>query len=196
MNLESMNFDSIAADIGSAGKIPPLDSWTPSHSGEMDLLITADGRWIHEGSVIKRAALVRLLASILRREEDGCYYLVTPQEKQRIRVEDHPFIIVGADQNADSDDNQDWWLTTQYGDRIKLGAEHRLDVTETPNGEDVPEVPVRFGMAARLGRNVFYRLVEQTEARPNARDNDPGWGQLVLTSGGIKHPLGTLDEAP
>lgn len=188
-----MNLDSIAAGIEPAGKIPPLDRWNPSHSGEMDLLITADGQWIHEGSVIRRAALVRLLASILRREEDGHYYLVTPQEKQRIRVEDHPFVIVDADQGPT---DRDWWLTSHYGDRIRLDAKHRLSVTETPSGDAVPEVPVRFGMAARLGRNVFYRLVEQAEAHRNARDTDPGWGQLLLTSGGVEHSLGRLDEAP
>lgn len=187
-----MSFESMAAAIGSAGKIPPVDRWTPSHSGEMDLVITADGHWIHQGGAIKRAALVRLLASILRREDDGYHYLVTPQEKQRIRVEDHPFIIIDADQDAAND----WWLTTQYGDRIKLDAEHRLNITETPSGEAVPEVAVRFGMSARLGRNTFYRLVEQAEAHRNAQDTDQGWGQLVLASGGIKHPLGTLDEAP
>lgn len=191
-----MNLETMVAGIGPAGKIPPVDRWTPSHCGEMDLLITADGRWIHEGRAIKRVALVRLLASILRCEDDGDYYLVTPQEKQRIRVEDHPFIIVDADQDVGSEGNQDWWLTTQYGDRIRLDAEHRLCVTETPNGESVPEVPVRFGMAARLGRNVFYRLIERAEPRKDVEDLGQGWGQLVLASGGIKHPLGHLDEAP
>lgn len=188
-----MNLETMVAGIGPAGKIPPLQDWNPGHSGEMDLCITADGRWIHDGHVIRRAALVRLLASILRREDDGHYYLVTPQEKQRIHVEDHPFIIIDADQDRHC---QNWWLTTQYGDRIRLDDEHRLRVTQMPSDDAVPEVPVRFGMAARLGRNVFYRLVEQAVARPNVRDNDPGWGQLVLTSGGAEQPLGRLDEAP
>ncbi|HSH47561.1 MAG TPA: DUF1285 domain-containing protein [Halomonas sp.] len=183
-----MNLEAMAAGIEPAGKIPPVDRWTPSRSGEMDLVITADGRWVHEGRVIERAALVRLLASVLRREDDGDYYLVSPQEKQRIRVEDHPFIIVDAERDADGD----WWLTTQYGDRITLDAEHPLSVTETPGGEAVPEVPVRFGMAARLGRNVFYRLVEEAEPL----EDDQGRWRLVLASGGIKHPLGDLDEAP
>jgi hypothetical protein len=183
-----MNLEAMVAGIGPAGKIPPVDRWTPSHSGEMDLVITADGHWIHEGSAIKRAALVRLLASILRRDDDGYHYLVTPQEKQRIRVEDHPFIIVDADRDAAND----WWLTTQYGDRIRLDDEHRLGVTETPSGEAVPEVAVRFGMVARLGRNTFYRLVEQAEPLKDAQEQ---W-QLVLASGGLQHPLGYLDEAP
>lgn len=189
-----MNLEAMVAGIDPAGKIPPVDRWTPRHSGVMDLLITADGQWIHEGRAIKRVALVRLLASILRREDDGNHYLVTPQEKQCIRVEDHPFIIVDADQCLDKDTGSHWWLTTQYGDRIRLDDEHRLSVTDTPNGEAVPEVAVRFGMAARLGRNVFYRLVEQAE--PLKEPLAEGQWQLVLTSGGIKHPLGYLDEAP
>lgn len=189
-----MNLDTMVAGIGPAGKIPPIDSWTPRHSGVMDLVITADGQWVHEGRTIRRVALVRLLASILRREDDGNYYLVTPQEKQRILVEDHPFIIVDADQGLGKDPDGDWWLTTHYGDRVRLDAEHCLSVTETPSGDAAPEVPVRFGMAARLGRNVFYRLVEQAE--PLNEPQAEGQWQLVLTSGGIKHPLGYLDEAP
>ncbi|WP_027966568.1 DUF1285 domain-containing protein [Halomonas halocynthiae] len=195
-----MNLDTMVAGIGPAGKIPPVDSWAPSQGGDMDLLITLDGQWIHEGRAIERAALVRLLARILRREDDGHYYLVTPQEKQRIRVEDHPFIIVDADKGIDGQSGQDWWLTTQYGDRIRLGDEHRLCVTEMPNGDPVPEVAVRFGMSARLGRNVFYRLVEQAEPIKDPliqhqHQHQHQW-QWVLASGGINHPLGYLDEAP
>ena len=69
---------------------PPLHLWHPALSGDIPIRIAADGRWYHDGTVIRRESLVRLFASILRREEDGHYYLVTPAEKWRISVELHP----------------------------------------------------------------------------------------------------------
>lgn len=179
-----MHLDTLLAGIEPEGEIPPVDRWAPEHEGEIDLTIAADGRWIHEGGPIRRPRLVRLLSTILRRDDDGEYYLVTPAERQRIRVEDRPFLIV----DAEPDDAGDWWLTTNVGDRLRLDDRHRLAVTPTPRGEVVPEVAVRFGLAARLGRNVFYRLVEAAEPRD---------GELGLVSGGAWQPLGRLDdEAP
>lgn len=181
-----MTLDPLLAHIDPEGEIPPVESWHPEHQGEMDLLIAADGRWIHEGVAIARPRLVRLLSTILRRETDGAYYLVTPAEKQRIRVEDRPFLIV----DAEPDEGGGWWLTTNVGDRLVLNAQHRLSLSETPRGEVVPEVPVRFGLAARLGRNLYYRLVELAETR-----DLPGGGQeLGLVSGGVWQPLGRWEE--
>ncbi|MGM1053565.1 MAG: DUF1285 domain-containing protein [Pseudomonadota bacterium] len=180
-----MNLDPLLAQIDPAGEIPPVDRWHPGHAGEMDLVIVADGRWIHEGTPIARPRLVRLLSTILRREADGRYALVTPAEKQFIRVEDHPFLVVDADQ----DPSGTWWLTTNVGDRLALGEARRLSLSETPASETVPEVAVRFGMAARLGRNVYYRLVEVAERRAL-----PGGGEeLGLVSDGVWQPLGRLD---
>ncbi len=181
-----MTLDPLLAQIDPEGEIPPLDTWHPERRGEMDLLIAADGRWIHEGVAIARTRLVRLLSTILRREADGDYYLVTPAEKQHIRVEDRPFLIVDAEPDAQGQ----WWLTTNVGDRLALDEHHRLTLSETPGGERVPEVPVRFGLAARLGRNVYYRLVDQAESRELAT----GGQELGLESGGVWQPLGRLDR--
>ncbi len=181
-----MNLDPLLAHIHPEGEIPPVDCWHPEHAGEMDLVIAADGRWLHEGAPIARPRLVRLLSTILRREADGRYALVTPAEKQFIRVEDHPFLVVDAEPDAEGS----WWLTTNVGDRLALGEGHRLSLSETPAGETVPEVPVRFGLAARLGRNVYYRLVEAAEHRAL-----PGGGEeLGLVSDGVWQPLGRLDH--
>lgn len=180
-----MNLDALLAHIDPEGEIPPVDRWHPDHQGEMDLVIVADGRWIHEGSPITRPRLVRLLSTLLRREADGHHVLVTPAEKLRIRVEDRPFLIVDAEPAAEGR----WWLTTNVGDRVPLDEDHRLALSETPAGESVPEVPVRFGLVARLGRNVYYRLVEQAESR----EFDEGGIELGLTSGGAWHPLGRLE---
>ncbi|MFY0992679.1 DUF1285 domain-containing protein [Halomonas sp. C05BenzN] len=181
-----MTLEPLLAHIDPEGEIPPVASWHPEHQGEMDLVIAADGRWIHEGVAIARPRLVRLLSTILRREADGSYWLVTPAEKQRIRVEDRPFLVV----DAEPDGAGDWWLTTNVGDRMALDEHHRTSLSETPRGEVVPEVPVRFGLAARLGRNLYYRLLEQAESRLLAE----GGEELGLVSAGVWHPLGRLEE--
>ncbi len=180
-----MHLDPLLAQIDPQGEIPPVDRWHPVQEGEMDLVIAADGRWIHEGVTIGRPRLIRLLSTVLRREPDGRHALVTPVEKQFIRVEDRPFLVVDAEPDAQGD----WWLTTNVGDRLALDEGHRLTLSETPAGETVPEVVVRFGLVARLGRNVYYRLVEAADSRLLT-----GGGQeLGLESGGVWHPLGRLE---
>ncbi|GAA5178853.1 MULTISPECIES: DUF1285 domain-containing protein [Halomonadaceae] len=184
-----MSLDGLLTPVEGDGAIPPLERWQPALSGDMDLLIRADGGWLHDGEPIRRPRLVRLLSTILRREADGDYYLVTPVEKWRIQVEDRPFLIVDADAQGEADALA-WHIDTNVGDRVTLGAEHRLVLSETPRGEPVPEVAIRFGLAARLHRNVYYRLIEQAEQR-----SQPGGIALGLTSNGVWQPLGWLDEA-
>nr|WP_163502841.1 DUF1285 domain-containing protein [Halomonas socia] len=178
-----MSFEPLLIATQATGSIPPLERWHPALSGRMDLTIRADGHWIHDGTPMRRASLVRLLSTLLRREADGEHYLVSPVEKWQIAVEDCAFVIVDAERDGDS-----WWLTTNVGDRLALGEEQRLTVTATPDGTPVPQVTVRFGLAARLGRNVFYRLVEEGESRVI-----DGREQLGLVSAGHWQPLGELE---
>jgi uncharacterized protein len=180
-----MNLEPLLAHVEAHGEIPPVERWHPEHVGEMDLLITTEGHWVHDGRPITRPRLVRLLSTLLRREDDGHYYLVTPAEKQRIRVADRPFLIVDAEQD---DRAGRWWLTTNMGDRLSLDGRHRLVVSEMPDGTAVPEVPVRFGLSARLGRSLFYRLVAAAEQRPGEK----GRIELGLTSAGVWQPLGDI----
>lgn len=186
-----MSLEPLLSRIEPDGKIPPVDRWHPDHCGDMDLLIRANGSWIHEGTPIGRPRLMRLLSTVLRRETDGDYCLVTPVERMRIRVEDRPFLIVDADPEGEGDATI-WWLTTNVGDRLALGHDHRLAISETPEGEPVPEVAVRFGLNARLNRNVYYRLIELAEQREGQGHNQ-GWVELGLVSGGVWQPLGHVD---
>ncbi|WP_136066801.1 DUF1285 domain-containing protein [Modicisalibacter radicis] len=186
-----MSLDALFDHIDGEGAIPPLARWQPALSGDMDLLIRADGVWLHDGEPIRRPRLVRLLSTILRREADGDHYLVTPVEKWRIRVEDRPFLVVDADASSETDaPTPVWHMLTNVGDRVALGGEHRLVLSETPRGEPVPEVAIRFGLAARLNRNVYYRLIARAEQRSQS-----GGIALGLTSGGVWQSLGWLDEA-
>ncbi len=187
-------------DKATSGKaLPPVDQWHPAHCGEMDLVICADGRWMHEGTPIGRARLVHMLSRVLRREPDGSYCLVTPAEKVTIQVEDRPFLAVDctlvepeapSDAASRSECTQDkvWQLITDQGDVVRLEGDSCLTLSETPDGLWLPEVPVRFGLAARLHRNLYYRLLESAEAH----EQEDGSLTLGFMSGGRFQILGQL----
>jgi hypothetical protein len=134
----------------------------------LGLRIMSDGTWRYRGSPIERIELVKLFASVLRREPDGSYWLVTPVERGRIEVDDAPFVAVElAAQGADRArtvrlrTNVDEWLT--------LGPDHplrlRRPVDAAAAAGPVPYVEVRAGLEARLARAVYYELVELGEER-------------------------------
>ena len=93
--LQDLSLADIAGLVATR-KLPPVEQWTPAHQSDSHMRIAADGRWYHQGGLISRPAMVRLFASVLRREADGRYALVTPFEQQWIEVEDAPFIITGS----------------------------------------------------------------------------------------------------
>ena len=95
-----MSLEKIAGQLkGIESKIPPVELWDPHHIVEKwDLTIKADGQWYYQGSIFKRMALVKLLASVLKKEQDE-YFLVTPVEKIKITVEDVPFVITQWQEN-------------------------------------------------------------------------------------------------
>lgn len=91
------DLDRLESILAQQPQRPPLDRWQPALCGDIDIVIDRQGCWFHQGQPIKRQSLVNLFASILRREQDGDYYLVTPVEKWRIRVEDAALIVVDMD---------------------------------------------------------------------------------------------------
>lgn len=167
-------------------KIPPLDKWQPPLSGDMDMRITRNGRWIHEQDEIKRQALIDLFATILWREGDD-YFLKSPVEKWRIQVDDVPFFI---NQLIVSHDNgqQRLTFTSFTGDTITAGKEHPLRVETHPDtAEPSPYLMIRQGMEGLLSRNVFYELVELAE-----ETTLDGQSALIVSSQGYNFTLGTL----
>lgn len=141
---------------------PPVHLWQPELSGEMDMLICADGRWLHEGDPIKRDKLVALFASILRREDDGEYYLLTPVEKWRVKVEDAALLAVDMDV-INEEGQQQLVFTTNVGTRFLLNEDHPLRVLVDHKGQPSPELVLNNGLHAKLTRAVFYRLVDIAE---------------------------------
>ena len=95
-----MSIESIEKQIQASAKIPPVHKWTPALSGDIDIRVARDGRWYHDGDLIKREKLVQLFASILWRENDE-YFLVTPVEKWRIKVDEEPLLVVAAERQGE-----------------------------------------------------------------------------------------------
>lgn len=140
---------------------PPLHLWHPPLSGDIAIRIAADGSWLHEGSPITREALVRVFASILRREEDGHYYLVSPAEKWRIQVELHPLLVTDVEL-LDSPERE-LQVTLNTGRQVRVDAQHPL--AREPSLEDIPYVELEHGLTALFSRAAWYRLVDFAELR-------------------------------
>ena len=150
-----MSLSDIEKQLGLEGPVghPPVEKWNPPLSGDMDMVIRKDGTWVHEGDPIKREKLVRLFASILKKEGDD-YFLVTPVEKWRIQVEDRPLLVQLIDKHGDQ-----LQLVTNGGDSLIVGDDHPLKASEL-DGVMVPEVRVRNNLWARFSRNAYYQISE------------------------------------
>jgi hypothetical protein len=134
--------------------LPPVDKWNPPFCGNMNLIIKRSGQWWHEGTPFTRSKLIKLLASVLKKEGDD-YFLVTPVEKIGIDVEDVPFVIIDAQTTDDGIQ-----VSTQTGDSLLLGDDHPVELREF-EGNFVPYCHVRRDLWARVHQNVLYRWVDQ-----------------------------------
>ncbi|MEM8664610.1 MAG: DUF1285 domain-containing protein [Pseudomonadota bacterium] len=175
-----------AAALG--GGAAPVHLWHPRDCGPIPLRITADGTWHYNGTPIARERMVRLFASILRREPDGRFVLVTPVEMVGIEVEDAPFAAVEMAVEAGTGGNDVLVLRTNVGDVVRVGADHPLRLTIEPRRQGlVPYVTVRGGLEARLTRAVAAELAErlvEVEGR---------WG---VTSDGVFFAAPAEGDAP
>jgi len=144
------------AELVEAQKLPPVDQWDPQESGDSEMRIAADGTWYHQGDPIKRPAMVRAFSSILRREPDDSYALVTPYQKLSIIVEDAPFVAVELETEGSGPDRTlAFRLNTDH--LVVADADHPLRFgTDKPQ----PYLRVRMGLDAVLARPVYYQLAE------------------------------------
>jgi len=159
----------------------PVDKWEPDFCGDIDMRIARDGVWYYMGSPIGRVAMVQMFASVLRRDADQNYYLVTPAEKVGIRVDDAPFVAIemkvenkGRGQVLSFRTNVDDWVT--------VDAAHPLRVTLKPETlEPSPYVLVRGRLEALINRAVFYDLVELCVDEPvNGADMFGVWSSDIF----------------
>lgn len=144
---------------------PPLHLWHPKDCRDIDMRIDRASKWFHEGSPINRPAMVRLFSTVLRREDDDHYYLVTPVEKCRIEVEDVPFQAILMDVGGEGE-SQTIRFTTNVADEVVLDSDHPLRIeTDSETQEPSPYILVRDRLEARLNRSVYYRLVDAAVQR-------------------------------
>lgn len=177
--------DDIAAQVGTQ-KYPPVNHWNPEYCGDMDMRIASDGTWFYMGTPIGRKEMVRLFSSILRHDEDGKYYLVTPVEKIGIQVDDAPLVAVEVTREG-AGEGQTLTFRTHVGDLVTAGSANPIRVETNPEtGEPRPYVLVRDRLEALINRPVFYELVEM--AVPYSGE-DEGIG---LWSGGVYFRLGNV----
>ena len=148
-------------DLGSGDNIPPVETWNPPLSGDMDLIVKNDGSWIHEGRTITRQGLLRTFSRILKREDDH-YFLVTPAEKWRIQVESAPFCIVSM-QVENPGKSQVITMASNTDNLISLNAEHPLWVEYDSELNPTPYILVRQNLHGLISRNVYNELCELVE---------------------------------
>ncbi len=146
------------ARLAAERKLPPVDKWNPTHCGPSGMRIAADGTWFHDGSPISREAMVRLFSTILRREPDGGFVLVTPVEKLDIEVEDAPFLAVELKSEGEGR-ARSLAFRLNVGELVVAGPDHPLRFEPRPDGPH-PYLQVRPGLEARVVRSVWYELVE------------------------------------
>ena len=173
------SLEAITAALGRAGKAPPpVERWNPPFCGDLDMRIAADGTWFYLKTPIGRPALVKLFASVLKREGDN-YFLVTPVEKCGIRVDDAPFLAVEL--NVEHvDGEQVLNFRTNVDDWVACGPQHKLRFEpEARTGGLKPYLHVRRDLWAKVTRALFFDLVELGEER----DVD-GTAMFGVASGG------------
>lgn len=144
--------------------IAPFESWQPTNCGEIDIEIKANGEWYFQATKINRIKMVKLFAQVLTKEQNH-YYLKTPIEKMRIRVEDAPFLITR------------WYEKSGFiicCDNLEreyiLGENHLLQLINT-----VPYLHLHHGVLAKVSRNVFYQWAEIANEKK---------GRFAICSGG------------
>ena len=146
------------ARLAQERKLPPIERWNPTHCGDSEMRIARDGTWFHQGSPIGRETMVRLFSTILRREPDGSYVLVTPVEKLDIVVEDAPFVAVELKATgAGRDGTLTFRLNT--GELVTADAAHPLRFEPRDDGPR-PYLHVRGGLDAVVARAVYYELAQ------------------------------------
>jgi len=154
--------EGIAAALPKKG-LPPVELWNPPFCGDIDMRIAADGSWFYQKTPIGRTALVRLFASVLKREGDK-YFLVTPVEKVGLIVEDAPFLAVELKVAHDAR-GQLLAFRTNTDDWVEAGPGHVLRFAPAASGGLKPYLHVRRELWAKVTRALFYDLVELGEER-------------------------------
>jgi hypothetical protein len=139
---------------------PPVEQWNPPYCGDIGIKVRADGVWVYGGTPIGRMPLVKLFASVLRKDADGRHYLVTPVEKVDVDVADAPFLAVEMEVRG-SGRTQTLVFRTNVDDIVAAGPAHPLRFVVEPGSQGLkPYLSVRGRLEALVTRALYYDLVE------------------------------------
>ena len=142
--------------------IPPVEKWNPPFCGDIDMHILRNGKWTYMGSEIKRPAMIKLFSNIIRLDDDGHYYLVTPVEKVRIKVDDVPFVVVSMNKIKEEGVNCLSFMTNVQ-DEVTLSKENPIEIVINDNDEPSPYITIRKNLKALISRSVYYDLINMAE---------------------------------
>jgi uncharacterized protein len=181
--------ESITGALARTGRgPPPVERWNPPFCGDLDMRIAADGTWFYLKTPIGRPALVKLFASVLKREGDK-YFLVTPVEKCGIAVDDAPFLAVELALEATAA-GRVLNFRTNVDDWVACGPQHALRFEpETGTGGLKPYLHVRRDLWATVTRALFFDLVELGEER-----EVDGSAMFGVTSMGVFFAMAPADQ--
>jgi uncharacterized protein len=180
--------EAITGALGRTKGPPPVEKWNPPFCGDLDMRIAADGTWFYLKTPIGRPALVKLFASVLKRE-GGKYFLVTPVEKCGISVDDVPFLAVELNVE-DSSAGRVLNFRTNVDDWVACGPQHVLRFEpEAKTGGLKPYLHIRRDLWAKVTRALFFELVELGEER--AVDGEAMFG---VASAGMFFPMAPADQ--
>jgi hypothetical protein len=167
------------------GRLPPVHKWNPDFCGDIDMRIARDGTWFYMGTPIGRKPMVKLFSTVLRRDPDDRFYLVTPVEKIGITVDDAPFVAVAMNAHGEGH-GRALVFRTNVDDEVIADAEHPIRVEIDPETQEpAPYVKVRDRLWALISRPVFYDLVNLAE--DGEVDGEPRFG---VWSAGQFFPIG------
>jgi len=166
--------------------LPPVENWDPDFCGEIDILIKANGDWLHNGTLINRKNLSVLFSRVLIKQ-GAEYFLITPVEKMAIKVEWQPFVIVDFEKVTKTEVEY-YLFVDNCNNQIKLTKPQQLEFSDY-QGQQMPIINVRRNLFASFSRNCYYRLIEQAAIVSSKQKQT-----VQIASGGINFSLGDFSE--
>lgn len=164
-------------------------TWDPQNCGDINIRIARDGTWYHDDRPFQRTSLVKLFSTVLRKETDGNYYLLTPVEKMRIQVDDAPFVITQVEHITEKE-QATLLFTTNLGEQVIADTSHPIRVEfDFTTGEPRPYIHCRDNLDALINRTVYMELVDLGELFETEEKT-----HLGVRSQGVLFDLGSIEE--
>ena len=165
--------------------LPPVEQWNPDFCGDSDIVIKANGDWLHNGKPISRKRLSILFSRVLIKQQDQ-YFLVTPVEKLAIQIEWQPFVIVDFEIYQQAGQNC-FLMLDNCNNKIRLNSQQQLAYSQF-QGQSLPIINVRRNLYASFSRSCYYRLVEQATVTRHLQVES-----LHISSAGVDFCLGKVE---